>query len=927
MVFVLTALLTGLLFGTPGLSQARGITPQNSVCTNLVINGDMQNDSGWNLSAGPIDSQYSPDGRDGSSETRGMRIGPSNNPALEGQRWSSALQKVTLPATGPLTLSFWYRYMPDPKAPQDNIQAALLDTNGDVLKFFFKETDYRNTWRSFSADVSEYAGREAQIFFAVESDGSTGNTQLLIDDVELCDSTTVVAQPTPAATELTTAPATVEEVPTVVPVVAANDISANADDVIPLSQLGVADQTLRRPFDTTDLSFGLPSDWQLIEGAAIQLDLTTFLNSGTGSVDAGRLSGNYLDVSFNGVALTPVPLDKIGSTSVTLPIPVAALVPQADNGLHKLLFTLKSGPNCNVDQQVGAIVRATSTLKLTHTTVAPSTDLAMLPRPIFQRSFVPDVAMIIVPDAPTSSELEAALTVAAGFGRMTDGSLTMSLTPLTKLTPEQRQNSNLIFVGKPSALPLLNTIELPAPVDGSSFKVTNATPSDGIVQMAVSPWNAAKVVLVVSGGDDSAVVKAGKALSAGTIRGGSQQDVAVVADVRAASTTANVATERSFTTLGYGATTVAGRGTHLMSFRFDVPTNRSVGLDSYVDLVLNHSTLLDYDRSMVTFTLNNQPIRGLRLDDETAVLHTLRLAIPASAVRTGINELAVQTQFAPEIACSTSDATDLWMTIWPESSLHLPLNSLDSRTVSRFDLGNYPQPFLSNASLNTTAFVLPANDPVAWDVAAQVAFGLGTHTAEQVVGLTMAYVDAIPEDVRAERDLLVIGQPQGLAMINDLKDVLPLPFESGTNTAVERGELVTYRTPEDTNSGYIQIITAPWNTKRTVLAVLGGTDDAVRQAGAALIASDTNQALRGDLAIVRDSQVVSSGRSSAVETTTPATDGTQTPSTAPFVVQRPGWILPAIIAAAALILAIIAFVAVTSRRRQQRSDPNNQARN
>lgn len=925
--FVPIALLMGLLLGKPGQGYARGIAPQVSACSNLVVNGDMQDDSGWNLSGGPIASQYSSDGRDGPDGTRGLRIGPSNDLALKGQRWSSALQKVTLPATGPLTLSFWYSYVPDPQATKDGIQVALLDNKGDVLTFFFKETNYSNVWRQFSADISEYAGREVQIFFAVESDGATGKTQLLIDDVELCDPTTVVAQPTTAPAEATTAPAVVVAAPTTAPAVATNEVAAVAGDLTQFSNLGVADQTLRQPFDTASVVFGLPADWQLSEGAAVQLDLTTFLNGGTGKVDTDRLSGSVLDVSFNGIALTPVPLDKIGSTAVTLPIPAAALVPQATNGLHELLLTLKSGPNCNVDQQVGVIVRATSSLNLAHTTVAPSTDLATLPRPIYQRSLAPDVATIIVPDKPTSSELEAALVIAAGFGRMTDGKLGVNLAPLANLTPEQRQGNNLIFVGKPSAFPLLSTVELPAPIDGDSFKAASATPSDGVVQMAVSPWNAAKVVLVVGGGDDAAVIKAGKALSAGTLRGGSQPNVAVVADVRAASTIANVATERSFATLGYGETTVTGRGNHLMTFNFDVPADRSVGSDAYVNLVLNHSTLLDYDRSSVTFTLNGQPIRGLRLDDETAALNTLRLNIPASAVRSGVNELAIDTQFAPEIACSTSDATDLWMTIWPESALHLPLNSLDSRTVSRFDLGNYPQPFSSNASLDTTAFVLPSNDPVAWDVAAQVAFKLGTHTAKQVVDLTVAYGDAIPENVRTERDLLVIGQPQALALIGELSDALPLPFEAGTNTATERGELVMYRTPQDTDSGYVQLLTAPWNAKRAVLVVLGGTDEAVRQAGAALIASDVNHTLRGNLAIVRDNQVVSTGQSGVVDSTVAsATDGTQAPEITPFVVQRPSWILPTISAAAILILVIIAFVAFTSRRQRGLAGSNSRAR-
>jgi len=67
----------------------------------------------------------------------------------------------------------------------------------------------------------------------------------------------------------------------------------------------------------------------------------------------------------------------------------------------------------------------------------------MLPKPLFQNSFLPESATIVVPDQPTSGDLQAALAVAAGFGRMTDNKLGLTLTPLSKLPEATRDTSNL----------------------------------------------------------------------------------------------------------------------------------------------------------------------------------------------------------------------------------------------------------------------------------------------------------------------------------------------------------------------------------------------------------------------------------------------------------------------------------------------------
>ena len=63
---------------------------------------------------------------------------------------------------------------------------------------------------------------------------------------------------------------------------------------------------------------------------------------------------------------------------------------------------------------------------------------------------------------------------------------------------------------------------------------------------------------------------------------------------------------------------------------------------------------------------------------------------------------------------------------------------------------------------------------------------------------------------------------------------LPAPFAPSSDIAVERGMRVTYRLPEGTDLGYVQLLSSPWNSARTILAVMGSSDKGLTWAGNAI---------------------------------------------------------------------------------------------
>jgi hypothetical protein len=217
---------------------------------------------------------------------------------------------------------------------------------------------------------------------------------------------------------------------------------------------------------------------------------------------------------------------------------------------------------------------------------------------------------------------------------MTSGRLALSLIPVGALTSSIRDGSHLIFVGGPGAFGLLADAPLPAPLGEQGFDAADAAPNDGIVQMAVSPWNNEKVVLVVSGNAEIGVIKAGQAVSAGVHPVGEQSNLALIAEVQPDALSAGeIGLDQTFADLGYAIETVSRIGVNAIEYRFEVPSGLIADREARLDLVFNHSALVDYERSGLVVRLNGEPIGSVRFSDESANAGQMTFNLPSSAVR------------------------------------------------------------------------------------------------------------------------------------------------------------------------------------------------------------------------------------------------------------------------------------------------------
>lgn len=913
------------LMAAPHFAHAQ-TTPPITIesCSNLLLNGTMESNDSWTFDQKSVNARYNESGITGRALLLSINPGVSS----ASLRWSSAIQKVALPAGGRAVLSFWYQLQRSADAATTE-QVMLLDDKGKVLAVLFTNATSTTTWQHFTADLSAYTGRSVQVLAAVTANDSTSVTSLLIDNLTLCDpssnilplitpeatvtpQTSGAAKPTPTSTTAADEPT---PQPTPQPIVAPTPTLPSpppaiaANTVITFSDLQVQSLGLISPLGTEMIRFQLPSGWDLQSGAALQLNLLVALADKLNDEQFTNTGDASLGVQINGVDLAPIPLNRLGSSTATVLIPTAAFAAVDSSGQHQLRFTIIDGPQCLPRRQISVSISPTSHMLLPHSDGTVAIALSQLPQPIIQGSFLPDSVTIVVADKPTAGELRAALIAAAGLGQLSKGGAALSFTTIGRLTDEMRAANHLILIGTGT-----NLASLGAPPIAQS---NNVLGDDGIVQLIVSPWNGSKAALILSGTNDSGVIKASQAFSSGPLQPSSGENTAIISAVNTTTRSNRVDADRTFSALGYGAQTIKGSGSQTLSYLFNVPAGEALNDDAYLSFVFNHAAAIDYQRSATTVELNGQPIGNILISETSTQITNLRIAIPKSSFRSGQNEIAITANLQPQDNCLATDDADVWLTAWPESLLHLSLGPLQDTTATAPSLDSYPAPFAFNATLSTTAFIVPQSDPDAWGVAAAIAFDLGYQVQGGIINLNAMYDGTLDENILNSHSLIAVGRPSDLPMITNIKDQLPLSFTADNTLTQEYGALVAYRLAEDADVGYLETIISPWNENNMLLAVLGNTAIGVRQAGETLTNVEIRPQVNGNLSVIHGGQVISGSMPNTAQSPSLNILAPAPSITTASDFRRPAWIIPTIAGSIVLIFAILGFVVFNAVRQRK----------
>ncbi len=732
---------------------------------------------------------------------------------------------------------------------------------------------------------------------------------------------TLVGTGSPAQAQRRTPTPTITVLPTETPTPTLTPIPRLSGAAVTLQQLRQKDVVLKGPLDAVSFNLALPPEWQLTGSGALFLGISTTYPKGSEPNSATRPPA-VLHIGINGVGLPDVVLDQADYRQVIFSLPDAVFAGKQPYERQVISVQLDDRAQCAADQQVSVSISARSQLDLPHAENAAAPDLRHLPWPLYQESLLTDTATVALPDQPTPAEINAALTVMAGLARMTNGKLAVTLTPIGRMPPAQWAESHMILVGKPNAFGMLRDVVLPNVTSSDGLGFVGTAPTDGVIQLARSPWGRGRNVLLISGQTDEAIGKAARAFSAGQVRPANVPNLAIVAEVKPA---ARLALPETFSLhdLGYDLEQFESNGKRTAMFVFDIPDDKAAKDGAYMDLSYVHSPLLDYAQSGLVLALNGQNVGAVRFDDNSTQTTVARVSLPKTALRPGRNELTMNADLRTLQKCIVG--TDLWTTVRPESMLHVPLTAaVVERLPRRLALNTFPRLFINQPTLSEMAFVLPPNDADSWAVAGRLAYELGRRTSADVIDLATVFANDVPPAFRERRHLIVVGQPTQLAVLDELRAVMPAPFATGTNIAAEPKAAVQYQLPTSGDIGYLEYVVGPWSDQRAVLMILGNTPLGLQAAAETVLNLERRAKLTGNLAVINGDQVDSSSIAVQAGALTTA-DAVGDPTATPVVnvvssVNTPTWLVPAVIVTfgALLVILLISLIILRLRRRTER---------
>ena len=710
----------------------------------------------------------------------------------------------------------------------------------------------------------------------------------------------------------------------IVPAFAQNN--SNEIGIITLEQLGESEIFLNGPYDSTTVTFGLPADWSLTGSAQLDLNLTAALSVASES-NSPAFYGGLVTVKFNRQTVAILPLNSLGMIEQAITIPAELFVSPRTDGRMELRFELDSAVSCLSNQQMNVVINRSTRLTFPYEQVQPDTDLTSFPYPIYQDTIYPDAALIVIPDNPTPIELQAVMSTAAGFGNLTFSRVDLDLITVSELTEDQKANNHLVFIGQAASLPELKELNLPLPLANGNLNLTSSF-DDGVVEMVGSPWNISKVALVITGNTEEGVLKASQAVSTGSLQVDTVPNLAIIKDVHDDRDPLPLVLDQTLEDLGNDVKVFNDRGLSSTEYIFYVPAGSFISSDAYFELAYAHSALLNMNLSGLVVTLNGQPIGSVQFTDvrATEVINTTRFSIPQTLVLPGANRIGIRVSLEPLDYCSDPSLESLFANIWPQSRLFIPFTSAQIDITSRLDLSNYPVPFSNDSTMSGIAFVLQQDDLNVWENALQVAKFLGDRS-NGPISMPRVFLDGgFSTSDLADYNLIVMGIPSQMSVMDELNPALPIPFDIGTDQISDAYSQVVYRISTDTPQGYVELLSSPWNTDTMVLVALGNTTDGVTWAGSALSDSLLRSQLAGNFAVINHTQVKTTDTrlgqlsSNYIEPTIqPPVAEPSSPIDVPAILSaRPSWILPVLIVVGVLILITLIFVLFSNSRKREK---------
>jgi hypothetical protein len=153
-------------------------------CSDVLTNGGMDDQTGWQLPLTRVRAAYVPGGGFGDSD--GLRLGLAEG-RYAPTSYSTAFQDVVVPADAKRVVLRTFMLRRASANPRDDLQyirVTSLSRRASV-RTLLRSTINSNHWEAQEFDLTAYRGQRVRVLFGVYNDGRAGATSMIVDSVSL----------------------------------------------------------------------------------------------------------------------------------------------------------------------------------------------------------------------------------------------------------------------------------------------------------------------------------------------------------------------------------------------------------------------------------------------------------------------------------------------------------------------------------------------------------------------------------------------------------------------------------------------------------------------------------------------------------------------------------------------------------------------
>ena len=615
-----------------------------------------------------------------------------------------------------------------------------------------------------------------------------------------------------------------------------------ATKTVTFTDLGyTGDETLRGVLVTREYSIRWPDAWIAEPGNTLELHFIHSLALDDHSSMAVDWNGSRLA----SVLLTPENADN-GVLEVDIP------EDGIDLGYNQLRIVLYMGIHDDYctdldNPAVWTTIQSSSFFKFSYVPNQPVLDLGLFPAPLIDgSSLVENKITFVLPAKPSLDNLNVAAAVSAKLGQLAawrtivlDVQYGPSLDELQNITGDQ------IYIGTLEQLAGYSFL------DFSAVRSENKKPGVGLIWEQYSPGDEAGVAIALTGVDESGVMAAGRTLADSSTYTLLSGQLGAILEMPALKEEGGL-TGQVITLEELGYEDITARGTHDQTINFIIPLPMAWIVQTEGTFILHfaHSELLNPQQSSMNILLNDVPVSSISLTKENSTDGSAVIRLPARLFKVGDNKLTILANmnlpedYEDRLRCWDDYEDEAWIVAYADSSINLP----PGPGGVQVDLSNYPYNFLGSTNLTDVAFVVPDSPSEAVALAAvNIASRLGHFVEGSALFPKVVNADSSTKITDKVPYQILIGQPVDNTAIQNINDILPLPFKTGSN---ESQNLEGYAdiSPKAGSVGYIQsTITADGQPR---LVVTGNSEEGIIWAAEALSDPQLIGDLDGDLVIL-----------------------------------------------------------------------------